>query len=137
MDRARRLLAHEGATGSADEGATTPAARVYEKLHRQMAPLVGVVGVHLLFARSAKLTRGEFAAIAEVSALAPTTDVRDGSIKLREHLNGRSVDTESAAALFGNFLSLTTTFVGERLTLQILRNGWPTFEAPALREKDT
>ena len=39
MERARRLLALEGAAGSAAECATA-AGRVYDKLHAHMAPLV-------------------------------------------------------------------------------------------------
>jgi hypothetical protein len=36
---------------------------------------------------------------------------------------------EASAALFGAFFGLITTFIGERLTTQALRNVWPTIEA--------
>jgi hypothetical protein len=36
--------------------------------------------------------------------------------------------TEVATALFGTFLELMNTFIGERLTLLILRSAWPTIE---------
>jgi hypothetical protein len=131
MERARRLLAHEGAAGSAAKRATTAAGRVYEKLCAQLVPLVGEAGVHLLFVRSAKLaqlTRGDFAFLAEVSIL-------EGSTTLRESLQAQApaASTESAAALFGTFFTLVTTFIGERLTTQVLRNAWPTFEETAPR----
>jgi hypothetical protein len=127
MERARRLLAHEGA--SAD--ATTAAGRVYDKLHAQMAPLVGDAGVQLLFVRSAKLARGEFARLTEVS-------IPEASTKLRETLQAQdpALATESAVALFGTFFALITTFIGERLTIQVLRTAWPTFEETAPREND-
>ncbi len=129
MERARRLLAHEGAAGSVDERATTAAGRVYDKLHAHMAPLVGVAGVQLLFVRSAKLAKGEFASLAEVSGF-------EGSTKLRERLQAQdpAVATESAAALFGIFFTLLTTFIGERLTTQVLRSAWPTIEETVPKE---
>jgi len=128
LEKARRLLAHESAAGGADS-AGTAAGRVYDKLHAHLAPLLGGIGVQSLFVRSAKLTPGEFSGVAEVSIL-------DGSEKLREHLQARgsAVDAESAAALFGTFLELLTTFVGERLVTQVLRSAWPAIEEKAPRE---
>jgi len=125
IERARRLLAHEGAAGSA-ERATTAAGRVYDRLHAHLAPLVGGAGVQLLFMRSAKLVQGEFASLAEVSGL-------EGSTKLRERLQTRTpaLATESVVALFGAFFTLITTFIGERLTTQVLLGAWPTFEETA------
>jgi hypothetical protein len=123
MERARRLLAHEGAASSASERAKTAAGRVYEKLHAHMGPLVGVAGVDLLFMRSAKLAQSEFASLADLSIL-------EGATKLRERLRAQdpAVATESAAALFGTFFMLSGAFIGERLTTQVLRSAWPTFE---------
>ena len=127
MERARRLLAHEGAASTPDESAA--AGRVYDKLHAHLAPLVGTAGVQALFVRSAKLAQGEFACLAEPAIL-------ESSTKLRECLQAQdpAVATESAAALFGTFFGLLTTFIGERLTIQVLRSAWPTIEATAPEE---
>lgn len=126
LERARRLLAHEGAVGSAGEPATTAASRVYDKIHAHMAPLVGTIGVQLLFLRSAKLAKGDFECFAEVSSL-------EGSTKLRERLQAKdpAVSMESAAMLFATFFALLTTFIGERLTNQVLRSAWSTLEGAA------
>lgn len=123
METARRLLAHEDAAGSADDRALPAAGRVYDKLHAHMAPLVGDEGVQLLFVRSARLARGEFAYLADVA-------IFERSAKLREFLQARdpAVATESAEALFGTFFALITVFIGERLTTQVLRRAWPTIE---------
>lgn len=128
LERARRLLAQEGA-GAAGDNVAAAAGQVYDKLHAHLAPLLGGMGVQALFVRSAKLTPGKLAGLAEVSVL-------EGSARLREHLQrqGSVVDAESAAALFGTFLSLLTTFVGERLVTQVLRRAWPTIEETAPRE---
>ena len=128
MERIRRLLAHEGAAGAADEAATA-AGRVYDKLHAHLAPLVGTAGVRALFVRSAKLAQGEFACLAEPAIL-------ESSTKLRQWLQAQdpAVATASAAALFGTFFGLLTTFIGERLTTQALRSAWPTIEETASEE---
>ena len=51
VEKARRLLAHEGAASGADDGAAAAAGRVYDKLHAHLAPLLGVIGVQSLFVR--------------------------------------------------------------------------------------
>ena len=91
-----------------------------------MAPLVGSTGVQLLFLRSAKLAKGDFECFAEVSSL-------EGSTKLHERLQAKdpAVTLESAAMLFATFFALLTTFIGERLTNQVLRSAWPTLEGAA------
>jgi hypothetical protein len=131
METARRLLAYEAA-GSAGDRALPAAGRVYDKLHAHMAPLVGDEGVQLLFVRSAKLVRGEFAYLSDVA-------IFERSAKLRECLQARhpAVATESVEALFGTFFALITAFIGERLTTQVLRRAWPTIEemAPTETEK--
>jgi hypothetical protein len=129
MERARRLLAREGAVGGADECATA-AGRVYDKLHAHLDVLIGASGVQALLVRSAKLTHSEFSFI-EVSLL-------ESSTKLREGLQAQKAAdaTESAVALFGTFFTLITTFIGERLTTQALRSAWPTIEETPPRETE-
>ena len=134
-ERARRLLEHESAAaagaGTTSSDPRTAASRVYDRLHEQMAPLVGVAGVQLLFVRSAKLAKGEFAWLSGISIL-------EGSAKLRERLQAQdpAVSSESAVNLFGTFFALVTTLIGERLTTQILRGAWPTIADAALTETD-
>lgn len=114
MEVARRLLTHEAGGSSAEHTETTAAGRVYDKLVAHMAPLLGDAGVHLLLLRSAKL--------AEVASV-------ESSVNLRERLHAQdgAIAPESVAAVFGTFFGLLTTFVGERLTIQLLRTAWPTF----------
>jgi hypothetical protein len=126
LEIAKRLLAHEGAAGSADECASA-AGRVYDKLQAHLSPLLGAAGVEALFVRSVKLTHREFSFL-EVA-------LHEGSTKLRERLRAQdaAVAAESAAALFGTFFALVTSFIGERLTTQALRHAWPTIEEMAPR----
>lgn len=126
MARARRLLAHEGAVGGAD--ACVAAGRVFDKLRAQLAPLVGSAGVHALLVRSVKLTCGEFSFL--------DVAVVDDATKLRACLQTQepAIAAASAALLFGTFFTLITTFIGERLTTQVLRRSWPTIEETTPRE---
>jgi len=101
----------------------------YEKLHLELAPLVGSAGVQALFARSATLTLADFPGIGGRAAL-------ESSTKLREALRTLppSVTEATAAALFAAFLALITTFIGERLTTEVLRRAWPKIEERATKE---
>ncbi len=128
VDRARQLLALEGSGSSAAECAAA-AARVYETLRTHLAPLVGHASLEMLLTRSARLAKRELDCLAEV--VGP-----EGSATLRECLQRQdlAVAEASATALFAGFLSLVSTFIGERLTTEVLRSVWPTIEASALME---
>ena len=128
LEMARHVLACEGAGGGAEECAEA-ARRVFEKLHAHLAPLVGSAGVQALLVRSAKLTHGEPRGM-DVTFV-------ETSAKLREFLRALepTVATETAAAYFGAFLALLATFVGERLTIQVLRGAWPTIEEASPSER--
>jgi hypothetical protein len=129
VERAKRLLAHEGDVGRSSEECAAAAWRVYEKLNARLTPLLGSAGVQALFIRSAKLGQAEFGSLAEAAG-------PEGMKKLGASLQALAPTeaTAVAAALFGIFLELTTTFIGERLTLLILRSAWPTIEDTAPRE---
>jgi hypothetical protein len=118
------LLAHECAAEGQDQRAAA-AGRVYDKLHAHLDPLLGATGVQALLVRGAKLTQHEFSFL--------EASIVESSAKLRECLQAQdaAVATESAAALFGTFFALMTTFIGERLTTQVLRTAWPMIEATA------
>jgi hypothetical protein len=123
VERARRLLASEGDSGASAEQCAAAAGRVLDNLNAQLGPLLGPAGVRALFARSAKLAQTEHAWLAEAAA-------SEGSTKLSACLRALepAAATETAAVLFGTFLELITTFIGERLTVQVLRRAWPTIE---------
>jgi hypothetical protein len=129
VERARRLLASAGDSGSSAADCAAAAWRVYEKLNARLAPLLGSVGVQALFVRSAKLTQADFPSLAEVAS-------PEGLTKLGACLQALAPAgaTEAAAALFGTFLDLMTTFIGERLTVLVLRSAWPTLEDTAPTE---
>jgi hypothetical protein len=128
-ERAKRLLASEGAPWSSSEECAAAAWRVYEKLNARLSPLLGSAGVQALFVRSAKLAQAEFPSLAEVAT-------PEGLTRLGPCLQALdlTIAAEAAAALFGTFLELMTTFIGERLTVLVLRSAWPEIEETAPRE---
>jgi hypothetical protein len=129
MERARRLLAHEGTDGGSVDDSAAAAGRVYDKLPVYLAPLVGSAGVQALLVRSAKLVQDQFPCLAEAAIL-------ESSTRLRECLRAQepAVAREAAVAFFGTFFALITTFIGERLTTEMLRSAWPTIEGAAPKE---
>ena len=114
----------EGAKGGADNCAIA-AGLVFDKLFARLAPLVGSAGVKALLARSAKLT-GRHLGILEVSDVESSAALR-ARLSVQDH----SVAMELSAALFGLFFTLIVTYIGQRLTTQVLRSAWPTLNDDA------
>lgn len=129
LESARRLLEHEGARGTAEECARA-AGIVYDKLHARLDPLLGAAGVQALFVRSAQLTHGQFSVL--------DTGSVEGAAKLCERLRALepAEAMDAAVALFGSFFTLITTFIGDRLTIQVLRSAWPTIADTAFMETE-
>jgi hypothetical protein len=123
LKKAKQLLASEGAPWSSSEECAAAAWRIYEKLNARLSPLLGLAGVQALFGRSAKLAQAEFPSLAEVAT-------PEGLTRLGSCLQALdpTVAAEAAATLFGIFLDLMTTFIGERLTVLVLRSAWPAID---------
>jgi hypothetical protein len=129
---AKQLLAAEGNSGDKAEECAAAAWRVYERLNARLSPLLGSAGSQSLMVRSAKLAQAEFACLVEVAA-------PEGLTKLGTCLQSLepAIATETAATLFGTFIDLITTFIGERLTVLVLRSAWPAIEETAPTETKT
>lgn len=123
--RIRRILASEGA----GEDPPAAAARVYDKFIAQMVPLLGAVGVKAMLVRSLKLASRELAVLGDSGLVESSTALANGLRALRS-----DEAAEAAALLFATFYGLITSFIGERLTGEILRGAWPTLEDPASKE---
>ena len=114
---ARRLIALEAARDPSDglAGAAVPAC---EKLRAPLARLVGVAGFRSLLSRALALAK------AEVPSL-ETVQVRpDGSLEDLDGI-GRTHDVEAGAVVVAQLLGLLVTFIGEPLTLRLVREAWP------------
>jgi hypothetical protein len=124
-DAAERLLAFEvgGELRNVEDG-TAAAARIYEKLYRHLAPIVGEIGVEALFTRTVNLTKRAFHGLQEIDTKGPAEVVLR---QLCDYLKRQTpaTITEIVTAQIATFVGLLSTFIGEGLTWKLLRNAWP------------
>jgi hypothetical protein len=123
QDLARRLLAFEAAHDNSPDGRVDVAVQVIEELRRNIIRFAGVDGFRSLLSRALTLAK------AEVPSLNMVHVRGDGSL---EGFDGIEQSQEEAAAagqarivLVAHLLELLVTFIGEPLTLRLVRDKWP------------
>jgi hypothetical protein len=121
-DLAERLIAYE-TTGNKSSGTNTPAAfPVCEKLHPHLASLMGNTGFRVLLARALVLAQAEHPPLRTVQVKA------DGALAEVDNIEAR-VDAKALAegsiVLVAQLLGLLVAFIGENLTLGLVREVWP------------
>jgi len=128
-DLARRLLTYEDLAGKTSESKEAAILRVYEKLRQSLGVFAGSAGFQALASRALALARTEAPSLstARVSA--------DGSLQgLGEFEPQIDIDKDRAGGypageggiiLIARLLGLLLIFLGEVLTLSLLRNAWP------------
>ena len=122
LDFAERLIAHETSMNNASATKGPMAFAVVEKLRPQLAMLMGSTGFRALLSRALVLAR------AEVPGLRAMQVNAKGAIEYVQHLNAQAPDArlpEGGEVLLAQLLSLLVAFIGEKLTLQMLRELWP------------
>ena len=119
---AERLIAHETTENKSSETKNPAAFLVGEKLRPQLATLMGNVGFRALLSRSLALTNAEVPWLRAVHVNA------DGSFEGLDEL-GAQVDSddifEGRVVLLAQLLGLLVAFIGEDLTLRLVREVWP------------
>jgi hypothetical protein len=123
-DLARLLLAVEAASQSAADPRVPEAIRVCEKLRVSLTRFAGVDAFRSLLRRALALAR------AEVPALHGVTEKADGSIEGLEKVvadggNSGVGGSDAAVAVIAHLLGLLVTFIGEPLTVCLVREAWP------------
>lgn len=126
-DFARRLLALEAARDEPSVVSGRVAVRVCEKLRLPLARLAGDAGFRSLMSRAVAMAKAEVPSLAAVQVRA------DGSL---EGLDGPGQDQNAGAGEVGvvvvaQLLGLLVTFIGESLTLRLVRDAWPDASIPA------
>jgi hypothetical protein len=127
-DFARRLLALEAARDETPVVGGREAVQVCEKLRLPLARLAGVAGFRSLISRAVAMAK------AEVPSLAAVQVRPDGSL---EGLDGAGPDQgvgaggEAGVVVVAQLLGLLVTFIGEPLTLRLVRDAWPDASIPA------
>lgn len=118
---ARRLLAIEAAGNSAADATVHEAVRVIAKLRVSLTRFAGDDGFTSLLRRALSLAR------ADVPGLHTVTLKPDGSLERLEALAAEAGHdgAEAAGAIIAHLLGLLVTFIGEPLTLRLVRDAWP------------
>ena len=121
-DFAERLISYETTKNKSSETKTSAAFLVGEKLRPQLAALMGNVGFRALLSRALALSNAEIPWLRAVHVKA------DGSFEGLDEL-GAQVDpdgiSEGRVVLLAQLLGLLVTFIGEELTLRLVREVWP------------
>jgi hypothetical protein len=120
---ARQVLTLESANSGPAGTEIDRAARACEKLRGSLTKLAGSSGLSMLLARAVAL------AMKKDSSLTPLHVGIDGSLtgvdEVRRGLNGSHVAHHGGAIVLAELLGLLVSFIGESLTLTLVREAWP------------
>jgi hypothetical protein len=123
-DLARRLLTYEAGAAKTSEPIESPTLRVYEKLRQSLGEFVGVAGFQSLASRALTLARPEAPSLS-VARVTPDGYLQGlGEIETQID-NDNNQDGDGRIILIARLLGLLRIFLGEALTLSLLRNAWP------------
>ena len=117
-DLARRLIALEAAHDAGSGGGGTEVERACEKLRVSLAKFAGVAGYRSLISRALAMAK------AEAPSLEPVQVRLDGSLEGFEGTE-KNHDSEALVVVLVHLLSLLVTFIGEPLTMGLIRAAWP------------
>lgn len=128
------MLAHQAGANASAEAYAAAAFRAYDDLARVSTQLIGQSGVDALTGRALHLAQKEYPWLVHrrepEQAEGPFAQIivclkrQDAAIAL-----------EAAAAVFGTLAGLLVTFIGEPLTMQLLRKAWPDAFSADLEEE--
>jgi hypothetical protein len=103
----------------------TAATRTIAKMFFELVPLIGSGGVLALFARSVLHAKGRCKALEALVITVESIDAACGEIERRFAAIPVADVVDAGTTLAASFLALVSTFIGERLTLQLMQNAWP------------
>ena len=118
---AQRLLALEAASPAATDAPLPEAARVIEKLRASLSRFAGLEGFAALLRRALALARVEDPALQAVKV------GQDGRLEGLETLfaGADNAGAEATTVIIIQLLGLLNTFVGQAITLRLVREAWP------------
>lgn len=123
-DLAQRLLSYEADAGMTSAPAESTTLRVYQKLRHSLGELAGAASFHSLASRALALAALEVPSLCAVKVGGDGNlegmSAMEPSIKLEQDRVH-----EGGVALISRLLGLLLIFLGEALTLSLLRDAWP------------
>jgi hypothetical protein len=134
---AQRLLTYEVNAGTASEPVESTILRVYEKLRHSLGEFAGTAAFHSLASRALAMARSEIPSLraVQVSANGALQGLGQGLGQGMSEFGPQiDIDKDQAAehrvgdegiAVVARLLGLLLLFIGEPITLRLLRNAWP------------
>ena len=123
-DLAHRLLTYEAGAGKTSEPMESPTLRVYEKLRQSLGEFAGSAGFQSLASRALTLARPEAPSLSAARVTSDGSLQGLGEIKAQIDMD-KDRAGEGGIILIARLLGLLRSFLGEALTLSLLRNAWP------------
>ena len=117
------LLAQEVSAGKPSEMNMCAAFRVCEKLRQPLSTLAGATGYRSLISRALTLAKKEAPSLGEVQVKEDGSLERTGAIELQQGMDEAA--KKGGALLVAQLLGLLVTFIGQALTLRLVRDLWP------------
>jgi hypothetical protein len=122
---ALNVLTREAGVGADATALAAATHRAYDNLARVLVPLIGEVGITALTARALHLAQREYPWLARTRDSTPIDEpLTQLRLSLEQH-DDPAVAAEAAAAALASLLALLVTFIGEPLTMNLLRRAWP------------
>ncbi len=124
-DLAQRLLDYEFKDVGPSYAGPDPILRVVDKLRSPLIALIGLVGFRTLFARALSLAK------AKSPSLGALQVIRDGHLDngceeaFCVSFPAKFLSKEGIVIFVAELLGLLVAFIGEGLTLNLVRNSWP------------
>ncbi len=123
-DLARRLLTYGASEDDKSEATESATFRVYEKLRGSLGELAGAAGFQALAARALTLAKSEDPSLGSVRVAA------DGSLEgmsaVESSTNADKDRAHGGGVVFiSRLLALLLIFLGEALTMNLIRDVWP------------
>ena len=129
---AHRLMTQQVGTRRDVDELALAAVHVYATLLTSLSPLLGDSGSSALLRRSLKLTEATFPCYTEAR------DGKDGLLNaVGACLRKQSPDVawDASVAVLTAYIELLATFIGERLTRQLLHEAWPDLHISPTQER--
>jgi hypothetical protein len=121
-DLAERLIAYEATVRKSIQARPQTNFPPFEKLRPHLATLMGNAGFHALLTRACTLASLEVPWLLKIKAKA---DGSLGGLKALESKMGAKALSEGKILLLAQLLELLVAFIGEILTLHLVRETWP------------
>jgi hypothetical protein len=123
-DLTQRLLTYEASAGNTSESMESTILRVYEKLRGNLCLLAGVAGFYSLASRALTLARSEAPGLSAVQVAADGNLQGMSAIESSTNVKTEGV-YEGEVMLISRLLGLLLIFLGEPLTMNLVRDAWP------------